>query len=106
MELRGQAAGALRAGEARSGQRAILDVEAAKKKLPKNQEDYAEIFALYTALDTLKALTDRLGAKNLPSVERSQIERRYEAGLKDVNAFVATMDFDKANVVRGVVTEG
>jgi hypothetical protein len=83
----------------------ILDVAGAQRKLSAGQEDFAELFALYNALDTLKALARRLDAKGVTTLERAQVERKFRTGMADVTAFVDKIDLDKLRLVRGGVTE-
>ena len=83
----------------------LLDVAGAQRKLSAGQEDYAELFALYNALDTLKALARRLDAKGVTTLERAQVERKFRTGMTDVTAFVDKIDLDKLRLVRGGVTD-
>jgi hypothetical protein len=81
----------------------ILDVAGAKRKLSAGDDDYGDLFALYTAMDTLKALARRLDAKGITSLERAQVERKFRTGMTDVTAFVDKIDLDKLRLVRGGV---
>ena len=83
----------------------ILDVAGARKKLPKSEEDYAELFALYNALETLKAMAQRSDSKDVGRAERTLIDRKFALGMKDVSAFIETVEFDKLKLARGAVTQ-
>lgn len=81
---------------------AILDVAAFKRKFKgAANEDYAELFALYGALESLDALAKRMDVKEVNGFERSRIQRAFDRGLKSVDGFIETLDMDKLRLIRG-----
>jgi len=76
---------------------ALLDVKGAS-------QDYRKLFALYQGLNTLHGLAERMDAKNVPALEQSQIQRRFEYGLNQVADFVDETDFEKLALSNATAT--
>ena len=85
--------------------RKILDVSGAKNALPGAEEDYAELFALYGALNTLHAVAGRADQKAVPTIERTLLERRFASGMDEVRSFLQGLKLDKLKLVQGDVAE-
>lgn len=63
-------------------------------------EDYRRLFALHQGLTMLDALASRADTKNLTSAEMARLEKSFQTGLKEVNAFLSQDDFDSIRVAR------
>jgi hypothetical protein len=83
----------------------ILDLRNPKNPLKGAEEDYGELFALYGAMDTLKALAERADAKGVSPVERQLLKRRFTTGMAQVDQFLNGLKLDKLKLVRGDVAE-
>ena len=87
------------------GGKPILDLRQGGAPLKGAEEDYGELFALYKALDTLKAIAERADAKGVDTIERSLLKRRFATGMSDVEEFLNGVKLDKLKLVRGDVAE-
>lgn len=66
---------------------------------PKNASEYKTLFALNTGLQMLEALADRAMNKSVTKTEAAQLQKRFEAGLKEISNYLATAGAD-VNTVR------
>lgn len=85
--------------------RTLIDTLSQEKKIGKDSGDYAELFALYNGLTSLDALAKRADAKGVSSVEAARLERRFQAGMKEVGAYVDGLKLDEMKLIRGDVRE-
>lgn len=69
--------------------------------LPGANQDYRKMFGLFQGLTALSALADQAAAKGVPATERERIQRRFEAGVKEVDAYVDGLKLDQLRLVRG-----
>ena len=83
----------------------ILDLRKGANPLKGAEADYGHMFALYTALDTLKAIAERADAKGLSPIERSMLQRRFDTGMGQVEQFMNGVKLDQLKLVRGDVAE-
>ncbi|HEX8569913.1 MAG TPA: hypothetical protein VF699_08335 [Caulobacteraceae bacterium] len=83
----------------------ILDLRKGSNPLKGAEEDYGELFALYKALDTLKAIAERADAKGVDTIERSMLQRRFKTGMGQVETYLNGLKLDKLKLVRGDVSE-
>lgn len=73
---------------------AQLDVKSASA-------DYRKLFALYQGLESLNALANRAATKGVSSLEMTQLNRRFEAGMAEVGKWLPTADLDAIRLVQG-----
>lgn len=85
--------------------RKLIDEASAKLDAPGAGEDYRKMFALYDGLASLKALAERADAKTVTSFELKQLSRRFDAGLKEVAAYLEALDLDKLKLALGETAE-
>ena len=63
--------------------------------------DYKKLFALYQGLESLNALTNRAGVKNLTASEQSLLAKRFASGLAEIGGYVSKADLDGLRLVQG-----
>jgi hypothetical protein len=78
--------------------KAQLDVKGAS-------DDYRKLFGLFQGLNALNALAERAGAKGVTSTESALLQRRFAAGMAEVDAFSSTLKLDQLRLVRGEVSD-
>lgn len=84
--------------------RKLIDENAAQLDVPGASQDYRKLFALYQGLNALYGLAERMDAKNVTALEKSQITRRFDSGLTEVGAYVEGLDLDKLDIARGATS--
>jgi len=82
--------------------RKLIDENAAQLDVKGASQDYRKLFALYQGLNSLYGLAERMDAKNVTALEKSQITRRFDAGLTEVGGYVDGLDLTHLDVARGV----
>jgi hypothetical protein len=87
----------------------FIDTSAAKLdvavKTTAASSDYKNLFGLYQALNALEGLAEQAGAKGVPELQLKTISRRFEAGMNEVQDFLAGSPFKGFDVVQGVSTD-
>lgn len=84
--------------------RKLIDENAAQLDVPGASQDYRKLFALYQGLNALYGLAERMDARNISALEKSQITRRFDSGLTEVGSYVEGLDLDKLDIARGATT--
>jgi len=91
--------------KAMSGGTRFIDERANKLDLKtKNSSEYKTLFSLHTGLQLLESLALRSMEKGVSKTEAAQLQKRFEAGLKEVSNYLATAgaDVDTVQLVNGV----
>lgn len=83
------------------GGRRFVDENAALLDVKGASADYRKLFALYQGLNALHGLAERMDAKGVSDLERSQIVRRFNSGLTEVGTYVDNLDLDRLDLARG-----
>jgi trimeric autotransporter adhesin len=91
---------ATRAQQAR-GLRQFVDVNAPEVTRAGDDPDLKATFALFRALENLKALADYAGAKTTPARELAGLNQAFQRGLTEVREFIATQPTDKLKLLSG-----
>jgi len=73
---------------------ALLDVKGASS-------DYRKLFALYQGLNALHGLAERMDAKGVSALEKTQIARRFGSGMTEVGAYVDNLELERMDIARG-----
>ncbi|WP_332660389.1 transcriptional regulator [Brevundimonas sp.] len=81
--------------------RKLINEGAARLDMKSAPADYRKLFALYQGLDTLNALTNRAATKGVSTLELTQLNRRFTAGLAEVGAWLSASEFDAVRMVQG-----
>ncbi len=81
--------------------RKLINEDAAQLDMKSAPADYRKLFALYQGLDTLNALTNRAATKGVGSLELTQLNRRFTAGLAEVGSWLSSAEFDAIRMVQG-----
>lgn len=70
----------------------------------KNSHEYKTLFSLHTGLQLLESLALRGMEKGVSKTEAAQLQKRFEAGLKEVSDYLATAgaDVDTVQLINGV----
>lgn len=81
--------------------RKLIDESAAQLDVLGASQDYRKLFALYQGLNALYGLAERMDAKNLSALDKSQITRRFDSGLAEVGTYVDGLDLARMDIARG-----
>jgi hypothetical protein len=84
------------------GGRKFINEGAAQLDVASASADYRKLFALYQGLDTLNALNNRASTKGVSSLEQTQLNRRFSAGLAEIGSWMSTSEFEGVRMVQGV----
>ncbi|MEG2313489.1 MAG: transcriptional regulator, partial [Brevundimonas sp.] len=70
----------------------------------KNSNEYKTLFSLHTGLQLLESLALRGMEKGVSKAETAQLQKRFEAGLKEVSQYLATAgaDVDTVQLINGI----
>lgn len=69
-----------------------------------NSPDYKNLFALYQGLSALQGVANAAAASNVSVGDLATYQSRFAAGMKEVDAFLATSPFDGFTVAQGKVS--
>lgn len=83
------------------GGRKLINEDAAQIDVKGASGDYKKLFAMYQALETLTALTNRAATKGVSASESSQLVKRFASGLAEVSAYLSTAAFEGVRMVQG-----
>jgi hypothetical protein len=67
--------------------------------------DYKKLYTLYQGIDALKALAQKSQEKDLSSTELAKIKTRFDAGMKEVQTYLQTADYEHLNLIEGSLSE-
>lgn len=67
--------------------------------------DHKKLFALHQALKALRAIAEEAVGKTVLGARRAFLDRRFQEGLAQVDAFLATANFESLAVARGAPVE-
>ena len=84
--------------------RKFIDESAAQLDVKGASQDYRKLFALYQGLNALHGLAERMDAKGVSTLEKTQIVRRFDTGLTEVGKYVDGLDLDNMDIARGATT--
>ena len=87
------------------GSSRFIDESANKLDLrTKNAGEYRTLFAMHTGLQMLEALALRAMEKNVTKADAAILQKRFDAGLKEVSAYLATAgaEVETVRLVNGV----
>lgn len=79
----------------------LIDVNAAQLDVKGASDDYRNLFALYSGLDALQGLADMAAQKNVTSLQLSQIQKTFAAGMKEISGFVGSLDLERLRLTTG-----
>lgn len=83
------------------GGRSFINEGAAQLDLKSASADYRKLFALYQGLDTLNALVNRAATKGVGTLELTQLNKRFSAGLNEIGSWLSTAGFEDLRMVQG-----
>ncbi|MCR5875943.1 hypothetical protein LRS10_18380 [Phenylobacterium sp. J426] len=87
------------------GGKKVIDEHGAQLDLPGASGDYRKLFAMYQGLSTLSGLAERMRAKGLTSTDKMQIQRVFDRGMAEMNAFISASTFENLRLSQGVAAE-
>lgn len=82
----------------------FIDETAAKLDIKGASSDYTKLFALYQGLDTLNALANRAATKGVSTLEQSQLDKRFAAGVGEVGSWLSTAKFKGVRLAQGTAS--
>jgi hypothetical protein len=83
--------------------RALLPADALRQRSRTGEDaDNAKLFALHRALNGLSSLAGRAQEDRVPEAERSQLSRRFAAGLSEVDRYLTGLSIEGADLVKGL----
>ena len=83
--------------------RKFVDEGAALAAAPTITGDYKKLFATYQALNTLSAIANRSGEKNVTDSEIKRLQTVFAKGLSDVNSYIQNLSTDAMRLTTGAV---
>ncbi len=72
--------------------------------VPGASADYNKLFGLYQGLSALQGLADKAQNGKLSTNALAQVQRRFAAGMKEVDAYISGTKFDHVNLTEGTLT--
>lgn len=82
----------------------LINENAAKLDLPGASTDYKKLFALYNGLETLGDMAQAVQKKGISDIDKQRLQETFNAGLKEVQAYVDQAQLDKVRLTTGTVT--
>jgi hypothetical protein len=67
--------------------------------------DYNKLFSLYQGMSALQGLAQKAKDGKLSDNALAQVQRRFEAGMKEVDAYISDTKFDHVNLTEGTLTK-
>ena len=67
--------------------------------------DYNKLFSLYQGMNALQGLAQKAKDGKLSDNALAQVQRRFEAGMKEVDAYISDTKFDHVNLTEGTLTK-
>lgn len=83
--------------------RKFVDEAANTTSLKGASPDYAKLFATYQALNTLSAVANRAGEKNVTDGEITRLQTVLNKGLGEISSYVQGLSLDKLRLTTGAV---
>ncbi|ADG10417.1 hypothetical protein B7G68_09970 [Caulobacter segnis] len=83
--------------------RKFVDEGASTTSLKGASPDYAKLFATYQALNTLSALANRAGEKNVTDGEIARLQTTLNKGLGEISNYVQGLSLDQLRLTTGAV---
>ncbi len=85
--------------------RRFIDPSAVQLDVKGASDDYRKLFGLFQGLNALNALAERADTKGVGRTEISTLSRRFAAGMKEVDAYVAGLKLEQARLYQGEVLD-
>lgn len=85
------------------GQR-FINENAARLDLVGASTDYRKLFALYQGLGALSNVASQSDGKGVSALDRSQLERTFARGLKEIAGYVDNLDLEDSRLIQGAVS--
>ncbi|WP_443747779.1 transcriptional regulator [Asticcacaulis solisilvae] len=67
--------------------------------------DYNKLFSLYQGMSALQGLAQKAKDGKLSDNALAQVQRRFTAGMKEVDAYISDTKFDHVNLTEGTLTK-
>jgi hypothetical protein len=83
--------------------RKFVDEGASTTSLKGASPDYAKLFATYQALNTLSAVANRAGEKNVTDGEIARLQTTLNKGLGEISNYVQGLSLDQLRLTTGAV---
>ncbi|RYG06881.1 MAG: transcriptional regulator, partial [Caulobacteraceae bacterium] len=83
------------------GGRNLINEDAAQVDVKGASGDYKKLFAMYQALETLNALSNRAATKGVSASESALLAKRFTSGLAEVSSYLSTAAFEDVRMVQG-----
>lgn len=81
--------------------RKLINESAAKLDLSNASADYRKMFALFQSFQSLGALTDRAGVKNVTAAEQAKLVAAFNRGLAEIGDYMTGLDMEDVRLVQG-----
>ncbi|MEO6339101.1 MAG: transcriptional regulator [Caulobacteraceae bacterium] len=72
---------------------------------PNATSDYKNLFGLYQAINALEGVAEQMSAKTVTDTQKLALNRRFDAGMKEVQAFLSSNPFKGLDLVQGVASD-
>ncbi|PZQ55991.1 MAG: transcriptional regulator, partial [Phenylobacterium zucineum] len=83
----------------------FINSEWATSDAPGASEDYNKLFTLYQAINALQGVASAAQADGLTSTQLAAYQRRFAAGLEEIQDYIAKTGFDFVDLTLGTVTD-
>jgi len=83
----------------------FIDEGAAQLDVPKASADYKRLFALYQGLNALEGIVEQINAKGISDYRKNELRARFDAGMKEISAYIDKTRFDGFQLAQGVTGE-
>ncbi|RZJ29845.1 MAG: transcriptional regulator, partial [Brevundimonas sp.] len=83
------------------GGRDFINEGAAQLDVKNASGDYKKLFALYSGLESMNALVNRAGTKGVSTLELTQLNKRFAAGIAEVSKWIPSADLEGIRLVQG-----
>ncbi len=76
-----------------------------QSSIPGASPDYNKLFSLYQGMNALQGLAEKAKDGKLSDNALAQVQRRFTAGMKEVDAYISDTKFDHVNLTEGTLTK-
>lgn len=79
----------------------FIDPNAAQINVQGASDDYKNLFALYSGLDAMQGLADMAGQSGVSSLQLSQLNKAFAAGMSEITSFVGSLKLQDVRLTTG-----
>ena len=84
--------------------RKFIDPNAVTSNVNGSSPDYTKLFTLYQGLNALEGIATAAQAKNVSANQMAEYQRRFTAGMSEVDTYINSTKFDHVALTEGALT--